>query len=138
MSNYNGFGSAIAKNDMDTVTIKGMLVDPSYTFNSDHRYLSDVVASRASGSTDFTVSNFAISVDDTDNRTEFDIDNYTSGTITLISGTNAVIFYIDTTVEATSELLTYHEIQVSGTQTTVFPIAGTITLTMDAQGIFSV
>ena len=138
MSNYNGFGSAIAKNDMDTVTIKGMLVDPSYTFNSDHRYLSDVVASRASGSTDFTVSNFTISVDNTDNRTEFDSDNVVTGTITLAGGTNAVIYYIDTAVAATSELLTYNEIQVGGTQTTVYPVGGTLTLTIPTNGIFSV
>ena len=136
---YNTFGRAIAKNDIDLVTIKAMFCDPDYTPDPDTEvYLSDIVSNRASGSTDLTVAGLTINVDNTDNRTEFDISDLVTGTITITGGTNAVVFYIDTGVEATSELLTYNDLLVSGTQTTVFPIAGTLTATVSTNGIFSI
>ncbi len=136
---YNSFGRAISKNDIDTVTIKAMFCDPSYTPNADtEEYLSDISTNRASGSTDLTVAGLTITVDDTDNRTEFDINNLVTGTITLTGGTDAVVFYIDTGVESTSELLTYNELLVSATPTTVYPIAGTLNATIDTNGIFSI
>jgi hypothetical protein len=136
---YNAFGRAIAKNDLDTVTVKAMFMDPSYVPNVDtHVYLSDISASRASGSTDLTVSAFTFNVDNTDNRTEFDINDLVTGTITVAGGTNAVVFYIDTGVASTSELLICNDILVGGVQTTVFPIAGTLTGTINANGIFSI
>lgn len=136
---FNSFGRAIAKNDMDTVTIKAMFCDPSYTPNPDTEvYLSDVSANRASGTTDLTVTGFTITVDNTDNQTEFDINDLTTGTITVTGGTNGVVFYIDTGVASTSELLTYNELLVSGSPATVYPVAGTITATINANGIFSI
>lgn len=136
---YNSFGKAIAKNDMDTVTVKAMFMAPSYTPDADaHEFVSDISASRASGSTDLTVSAFTFNVDDTDNRTEFDISDLTTGTITLSGGTNAVVFYISTGVDATSELLTCNDLLVGGVQTTVYPIAGTLTATISTNGIFSI
>lgn len=136
---FNSFGRAIAKNDIDTVTIKAMFMAPSYTPNADtHVYVSDISASRASGSTDLTVAGLTINVDNTDNRTEFDINDLVTGTITLSGGTNGVVFYIDTGVEATSELLTFNDLLVGGVQTTVYPIAGTLTATVSTNGIFSI
>jgi hypothetical protein len=136
---YNGFGRAIAKNDIDLVTIKAMFMAPSYTPDPDaHVYVSDIVASRASGSTDLTVAGLAINVDNTDNRTEFDINDLVTGTISIVGGTNGIVFYIDTGVEATSELLTFNDILVGGVQTTVYPIGGTLTGTISANGIFSI
>lgn len=136
---FNTFGKAIAKNDIDTVTIKAMFMDPSYTPNADsHVYVSDISASRASGSTDLTVSGLTITADNTDNRTEFDITDLLTGAITLAGGTNAVVFYISTGVDATSELLTCNDILVGGVQTTVYPVGGTLTGTISANGIFSI
>jgi hypothetical protein len=136
---YNGFGRAIAKSDIDLVTIKAMFMAPSYTPDPDaHVYVSDIVASRASGSTDLTVAGLAINVDNTDNRTEFDINDLVTGTISIVGGTNGIVFYIDTGVEATSELLTFNDILVGGVQTTVYPIGGTLTGTISANGIFSI
>lgn len=134
---YNSFGRAVAQNDLTAVTIKGMFCDPSYTPNADtEEYLADISANRASGTTDFTVDNLTLTVNDTDDATDFDIDNETTGSITVPSGTDAVVFYISTGTDSTSELLTYNDILVGGTKTTVFPIAGTITLTIDTRGIF--
>lgn len=136
---FNTFGRAIAKNDMDTVTIKAMFMAPSYTPDADaHVYVSDISASRASGSTDLTVASFTITADNTDNRTEFDCADLTTGTITLTGGTNAVVFYISTGVDSTSELLTCNDLLVGGVQTTVYPIAGTLTATISSNGIFSI
>ena len=135
----NSFGRAIAKNDMDTVTVKAMFMDPAFTPNADTQvYVSDIVASRASGSTDLTVSAFTFTVDNTDNRTEFDISDLVTGTITIAGGTNAIFFYISTGVDATSELLTCNDILVGGVQTTVYPVAGTLTGTISTNGIFSI
>ena len=136
---YNGFGKAIADNDMDTVTIKAMFMAPSYTPNPDtHVFVSDISASRASGSTDLTVSGWTSTINNTDNATDFDINNLVTGTITVTGGTNGIVFYIDTGVEATSRLLTYNDILVGGVQTTVYPIAGTLTGTVNTRGIFSI
>jgi len=136
---YNTFGKAIAKNDMDSVTIKAIFFDPSYTPNPDTEvFLSDVVANRAAGTTDLTVSGFTITTDNTDNRTEFDIADLVTGAITVPAGTNAVGFYIDTGTTTTSEMLTYNELLLGGTQTTFFPIGGTLTATINTNGIFSI
>ena len=136
---YNTFGRAIAKNDMDSVTIKAIFFDPSYTPNPDTEvFLSDVVASRAAGTTDLTVTGFTITADNTDNRTEFDIADLVTGAITVPDGTNAVGFYIDTGTAATSELLTYNDLLLAGVQTTFFPIGGTLTATINTNGIFSI
>lgn len=136
---YNSFGRAIAKNDIDTVTLKAMFCAPAYTPNPDTEvFLSDVSANRASGTTDLTLAGLTINVDNTDNRTEFDINDLITGTITVAGGTNGVVIYIDTGVAATSELLCYLDILVGGVQTTVYPIGGTLTATVNANGIFSI
>lgn len=136
---FNSFGKAIAKNDLDTVTVKAMFMSPAYTPDADTQvFASDIRASQASGSTDLTVSAFTFTVDNTDNRTEFDISDLTTGTITVAGGTNGIVFYISTGVDATSELLTYNDILVAGAQTTVYPIAGVLTGTINANGIFSI
>ena len=141
MSNvkFNSFGRAIAKNDMDTVTIKAMFMDPSYTPDADaHVYVSDISASRASGTTDLTVAGLTFTVDNTDNRTEFDINDLVTGSITIPAGTDCIVFYISTGVDSTSELLSCHDILVGGVQTTVYPVAGTLTATISTNGIFSI
>lgn len=136
---YNSFGKAIAKNDIDSVTIKAMFMAPGYTPNADtHVFVSDISASRASGTTDLTVAGLNITVDNTDNRTEFDINDLVTGTITVSGGTNAVVFYISTGVDSTSELLCCCDLLVGGIQTTVYPVAGTLTATISTNGIFSI
>ena len=136
---YNTFGRAIAKNDIDTVTIKAMFMDPSYTPDADsHVYVSDISASRASGSTDLTLGSLAINVDNTDNRTEFDWADLVTGTVSIPAGTDCVVLYISTGVDATSELLVCCDLLVGGVQTTLYPISGVLTGTISANGIFSI
>jgi len=136
---YNNFGRAIAKSDIDLVVIKAMFMAPGYTPNRDtHVFLSDISASRAAGSTDLTVAGLTMTADNTDDRTEFDINDLVTGVITIVGGTNAVVFYIDTGVAATSELLTYNDLLLAGVQTTFFPVGGTLTATVNVNGIFSI
>jgi len=112
---------------------------PAYTPNPDtHVFLSDISASRAAGSTDLTVAGLTMTADNTDNRTEFDINDLVTGTITVPGGTNGVVFYIDTGVASTSELLTYNDLLLAGVQTTFTPIGGTLTGTVNTNGIFSI
>jgi len=134
---FNSAGQAIAKNDLDSVSFKVMFCDPAYTPDPDTEvYLSDVSANRASGTTDIAVT-LTINVDNTDNRTEFDFTNAVTGTIT--AETNAVVLYIDTGTDSTSELLTYNElVNGSGTPTTYNVVAGVLTATVDADGLFSI
>lgn len=134
---YNSAGQAIAKNDLDSVSFKVMFCNPAYTPNPDTEvYLSDISSNRASGSTDIATT-LTINVDNTDNRTEFDFTNPVTGTITATS--NAIVLYIDTGVESTSELLTYNElVNDVGTPTTFSVVAGVLTATVDADGIFSI
>lgn len=139
MSNvkFNSAGRAIAKNDLDTVSFKVMFCAPAYTPNPDTEvFLSDIVANRAAGTTDLAVT-LTINVDNTDNRTEFDFTDAVTGTVTAT--TNAIVLYIDTGVAATSELLTYNElVNGAGTPTTFNVVAGVLTATVDADGLFSI
>lgn len=135
---FNSAGRAIAKNDLDTVSFKVMFCDPSYTPNPDTEvYLADVSSNRAAGSTDIAVT-LTINVDNTDNRTEFDFTDAVTGNITLIDGTNGIVLYIDTGNAATSELICYNELQLSGVQHTFYPIGSPLTATVNANGLFSV
>ena len=133
---YNSCGRAIAKNDLDTVTFKVMFMATSYTPDPDaHVYVSDISASRASGTTDIATT-LTINVDNTDNRTEFDFTDIVTGTITATTG--GLVLYIDTGVAATSELLVYNDLLASGVQSNFTVVSGVLTATVNASGIFSI
>lgn len=134
---YNSFGRAIAKNDMDSVTLKAMFMATSYTPDADaHQYVSDISASRAAGTTDLTLSSFTITVNDTDDATDFDVADLVTGTITAT--TDKVVIYIDTGVEATSELLCSLDLLDGGTPTTFNVVSGVLTATVNTRGLFSI
>lgn len=133
----NAFGRAIAKNDIDLVTIKAMFMKTTHVPNGDtHVFVSDVVADRATGTTDLTLSGLTINVDNTDNRTEFDFNDLVTGTITAT--TDKVWIYISTGVDATSELLFCADLLSSGTPTRFSVIGGVLTAQVDTNGLFSI
>lgn len=133
---FNSAGKAIAQNDLDSVSFKVMFCNPAYTPDPDTEvFLSDISANRAAGTTDIATT-LTINVDNTDNRTEFDFTDIVTGTITAT--TDAIVLYIDTGVEATSELITYNELVASGTPQSFSVVAGVLTATVDADGIFSI
>ena len=134
---YNNFGAAIAKNDMDNVTLKAMFVEPTYTPDTDTEvYLSDISANRAAGTTDVTLTSFTITVDNTGNFTIFDVADFSTGTIT--ANTNGVVVYISTGVNTTSELLVRLDLLAAGVPTTFSVVSGVLTANVNTNGLFTI
>lgn len=130
---YNNGKAALLKNDMDSVTLKLIFFAPAYTADKDaHVYLSDVSASRASGTSDQTLSNVTITVDNTNDRVEVDADNVSVANET--TSTDKFGIYISTGVDATSELICCIDIA----EGTLNPVDGTLAITFNAEGIFAI
>lgn len=134
---YNFGKGEILKGNIDLVndTIKAAFMATTYTADVDaHDYYSDVSASVASGSTDQTLASKTVTVDDTNNRAEFDAADLSVADETISGGTNKIVIYKDTGNAATSPLIACIDI-AEGTLT---PIAGTLAITWNAEGIFAI
>jgi len=104
----------------------------SFTPNAGtHQYWSDVSASRASGTTDVTLSGVTTTIDTVNNRVELDTNNPSLSTIT--TSTNKYSLWVDTGTPATSPLLATIDI-VEGT---LSPVAGTLSITVNAEGHYA-
>jgi hypothetical protein len=89
--------------NLDTDTIKVMLLDADYTYNAAHDFLDDVAAgSRVD--TPITLANTSI----TDGV--FDADDVTFTTVSNATDVVAILIYKDTGVEATSNLIAYIDV----------------------------
>lgn len=117
--------------ESDTIKLKYMTTTytPSSTTES---FLSDVSASEASGAPTETLANKDARIDTVNNRVEFDADDVTETGITCT--TNKFIIYKDTGSAATSPLIACVDI----TEGTLSPIGGTLAVTFNAEGIFSI
>jgi len=114
-------------------TIKAMFMAPAYTPDVDsHQFVSDISASRASGTTDQTLASIAIAADNTNNRAEFDAADLSVATVT--TSTDMIVLYESTGVDATSTLLCYIDIA----EGTISPVSGTLAITWNSEGIFAV
>jgi hypothetical protein len=119
--------------DCENDTIKLKYMATSYTPNAGtDAFLSDVSASEASGAPTETLANVDIRIDAANSRVEFDADDVTENSIT--TATDKFIVYKDTGVEATSPLIACVDI-VEGT---LAPVAGTISVTFNTEGIFAI
>lgn len=130
---YNyGKGEILKGNvDLENDTIKIAKMATTHTVDIDaHHFLSDVSADRVG--TDQTLANGAVTVDDTNDRAEFDADNVVETGVTLT--TDKVIFYKDTGTASTSVLLAYADI----TEGTVSPVSGDLTFTFNSEGILAI
>lgn len=134
----NNGKKALLINDMDSVTLKVMLMDPAYTPDVDNDdYVSDISASRATGTTDITLSNVTFTVDDTSNVVKIDFDNFVTGSVT--TDTNAYMVYISTGVDSTSANLFYIELTDGITTPKTFStVTGAITVTIPTGGAISI
>ena len=132
----NNAGAAIAKNDMDSVTLKAMFVNGVTPDIDADVYLSDVSSDRAAGTTDITLTSFTISVDNTNNFTKFDVADIVTGSISAT--TNAIWVYIHTGTDSTSELLCYLELLDATTPTTFTVVSGVLTATVNTNGLFTI
>lgn len=117
--------------ESDTIKLKYMAV--AYSPNiATHQFLSDVSASEASGAPTETLAGVDVRIDTGNSRVEVDATDVTENTITTT--TNKFILYKDTGNAATSPLIACIDI-VEGT---LSPIAGTLAITFNAEGIFAV
>lgn len=115
-----------------TGTLKGAFMATSYTQDPEaHQYWSDISASIASGTTVRTIANTAINIDTTNNRVEIDFDNVTETPVT--ASTNQFVLFMDTGVASTSPLIACGAIS-----TTLSPVGGTLTLTVNAEGLAAI
>lgn len=118
---------------LETDTIKLKYMATSYTPDlTNHNFLSDVSASEAAGAPTETLASKAVTIDTANSRVEFDAADVTENSITC--STNKFIVYKDTGVAATSPLIACVDIA----EGTLGPVAGTLAITFNAQGIFAV
>ena len=117
--------------ESDTLKLKYMAT--TYTPDvTTENWLSDVSASEAAGAPTETLANVDVRIDTANSRVEIDFDDVTENTITTT--TNKFIIYKDTGVEATSPLIACVDIA----EGTLAPVSGTLSLTFNAEGIFSI
>lgn len=122
-------GNVVAGTD----TFKLIFLSTSHTFDfTGDSFLSDISADRASGTTDITLTNVAINIDTGNSRVEFDSDDVSQSSVT--TSTDKYAIYKSTGTDTTSPLI------FGGTiaEGTLTPTNGTISLTINAQGYFSI
>jgi hypothetical protein len=117
--------------ESDTIKLKYMATSYTPNLTSDN-FLSDVSASEASGAPTETLASKTVTIDTGNSRVEFDAADVTENTITC--STNKFILYKDTGVAATSPLIACIDIA----EGTLAPVAGTLAITFNAQGLFAV
>ena len=131
---FNRFKREIANGgvDLDTDTIKVLLVTSTFTPNVDtHQVLSDVtneVVGTGYTAGGAALANKTVTQDNTNDRCVFDADDTTWATSTITA--RAAILYKDTGTPSTSTLICYKDFTTDKTST-----AGPFTIQWDATGI---
>lgn len=117
----------------ETDTIKLIWLAPSHTFDFvNHAFLSDIQADRAANTTDQTLTNVTVTEVGASTRVQFDSDNISQASVT--TDTDKFALYKDTGVASTSALICGIEF----TEGTLSPVAGTLGVTVNAAGFFSI
>lgn len=114
-------------------TVKLAYMSTSYTPNlTTHNFFSDISASVAAGAPTETLANIDVRIDTANSRVEVDADDVTENAVTTV--TNKFVVYLDTGNPATSPLIACINIA----EGTLSPVAGTLAITFNAEGIFAV
>lgn len=114
-------------------TVKLKYMQTTYTPNlATDNFWSDISASVASGAPTETLANIDVRIDTANSRVEVDADDVTENSITTT--TNKFVIYLDTGFDATSPLIACIDIA----EGTLAPVAGTLAITFNAEGIFAV
>lgn len=109
--------------------IKMMFMAPAYTPDYDaHQYVSDISASRASGTTDVTLTSPSVNI--ATGTVRFDTADVSVANET--TSTDKVSLYKSTGNDATSPLIGCFAIS----EGTLSPVDGTLTITVPANGFF--
>ena len=115
-----------------TGTLRGAFMATTYTQNSEtHQFYSDIVASVSSGTTKRAVSGIAINVDTANNRVEIDFTDVSETPVTAV--TNQFVLFMDTGDNSTSPLIAQGALSA-----TLSPVGGTLTLTVNAEGLAAI
>ncbi|MHA1482068.1 MAG: hypothetical protein ACTSQA_01355 [Candidatus Heimdallarchaeaceae archaeon] len=131
---YNDFKKNIMNGniDLDTDTIKVMLVTSSYTPDQDSHEFKDSVTNEVSG-TGYTaggveLTSKVVSADDTDNEGVFDAADVTWSSSTITA--RGAVIYKDTGTAATSPLICYLDFGADKSSSN-----GDFTISWNAEGI---
>lgn len=117
--------------DLTAVNVKAVLVDTAtYTYNAAHDFLDDVPAGARVG----TSANLGSK---TVTNGTFDCADYSITVGASQPSAEALIYYHDTGVEATSRLIVYEDTFTSGMPYTPPSGGGTVNITVNASGVFS-
>ena len=115
-----------------TGTPKLAFMATSYTYDPEaHQYWSDTSASIASGTTVRTLTGVSVNIDTANDRVEIDFDNPSETPVTTT--TNQVQLIVDTGNAATSPI-----VATGALSTTLSPTGGTLTLTVNAEGLCAI
>lgn len=114
---------------VDNATNVEMRFLSGYTPDPDDSYWSDISASEASGAPQVTLASVTVTYDATNNRVEFDFANISEAGVTTT--TDGIAIVDDTGTPSTSEVLYTADI------TALNPTAGTLGVTLDAEGLFA-
>lgn len=133
---YNSFKRDIANGgiDLDTDTIKVMLVTSAYTADQDAHTKRSDVTNEVSG-TGYTaggasLANKSVTADNTNNRGVFDADDVTWSTSTITA--RGAVLYKSTGTASTDNLICYIDFGADKTST-----AGNFTIQWNASGILT-
>ena len=115
-----------------TGTLKGAFMATDYTQDKEtHQFWADVSADIATGTTVRTIAGLDIRVDTANNRIEIDFADPSETPVTAT--TNQFLIYMDTGTASSSPLI------VNGAlSTTLSPVGGTLTLTVNAEGLAAI
>ena len=115
-----------------TGTLRGAFMATTYTQDQEtHQFYSDIVASISSGTTKRAVSGIAINVDTANNRVEIDFTDVSETPVTAV--TNQFVLVMDTGDNSTSPLIAQGALSA-----TLSPVGGTLTLTVNAEGLAAI
>lgn len=113
-------------------TIKVDYMDHAYMPNSaTQQYWADISSLKAAGAPTEVLTNVTVNIDAANFRVEVDADDITESGVTTT--TDKFVIWLDTGNPATSPL-----IYCGGIGATLTPVAGTIGLTFNSEGIFAI
>lgn len=117
----------------DTIVV--LLVKPTYTFNPDHDFISDVSAHEISGGgyARQTLAGKTATIDDTNNRGAFDCNDVVFASLSSTDEIGGYIVARNSGADGTSQLIAY---QNDGFETPITPNGSNFKLTINAAGLF--
>lgn len=116
-----------AANNLDTSNIKVAAMNATHAYNASHDFYADVSAN--------TIQVSGNLANTTTTGGTFDADNLTPAFTSVATNINALVIYVDSGVEATSELLCHID---TGTGLPLTQDGGNVDITWNASGIFSI